>query len=199
METQLANGPWIDLVGRAADQAELLTLMDTCDFDVAILGCPADSVRQIDKEGSALRGLLDMAGVGKAVVFADLAHRDEVQALLDIGVTNLVSSHDEVDQLVHAVLMARLGMHSLSQAVSELLWGAWRTSRESAEPWIGRLTDRELKVLRMYLAGMPVSEIARETGRNVTTISTQKKSVMRKMQVSNDVQLAVFSIQHGLL
>lgn len=57
-----------------------------------------------------------------------------VQALLDTGVTNLLSSQDEVDQPVHAALMKRLGTHSLSQAASEHLLPPPRRTLVEANP-----------------------------------------------------------------
>ncbi|ODV44323.1 hypothetical protein AWV79_09390 [Cupriavidus sp. UYMMa02A] len=177
----------------------MLRLLEAGGCDVVVLGYAPEGARPEVSDTGELRKLLDALGPTKAVLFGDLSSRAQVQALMGIGVKNIVSSFDDIEQLLHAVLMACHGMSSMSHTVIELLWGAWRAPRGDPMLWRQRLSERELEVLHMFLAGKAVSEIARETGRNVTTISTQKKSVMRKMRVKNDVQLVAFSIQQGLL
>lgn len=201
MELQLVASPCIDLIGQAESQADLLWLLKKDSCDIVVLGLPIfDSRSCAGVPGTAdLSRLMAALGTVRVVLFADLASRAELQALLDIGVQNIVSSSDDANEVIQAAIMARLGMSSLSPNACELVWGQWRNNAMTAPYWRQQLSERELEVLRLYLSGKPVSQIARETGRNVTTISSQKKSVMRKMRVENDVQLAALSIQHGLL
>lgn len=82
----------------------------------------------------------------------------------------------------------------------DLLLGPWWDAREEQPERVDHyLTRREKDVLSKVLAGMPVSKIARESGRCVTTISAQKRSMMRKLNVRNDIELTALSIQQGLL
>ncbi|KDB09319.1 two component transcriptional regulator, LuxR family [Burkholderia sp. lig30] len=52
-----------------------------------------------------------------------------------------------------------------------------------------RLSPREHEVLRCYLAGMTVSDIALKFSRSRKTISAQKQSAFRKLGIRNDVEL----------
>ena len=51
------------------------------------------------------------------------------------------------------------------------------------------LTSREQEVIRCYLAGMTVSEIAEKFNRSIKTISTQKTSAFRKLGVTSNNEL----------
>jgi RNA polymerase sigma factor (sigma-70 family) len=51
------------------------------------------------------------------------------------------------------------------------------------------LSPREHEVLRCYLAGMSVSDIAAKFARSSKTISTQKQSALRKLGIRNDAEL----------
>ncbi|WZB72132.1 LuxR C-terminal-related transcriptional regulator [Achromobacter xylosoxidans] len=56
-----------------------------------------------------------------------------------------------------------------------------------AEP--NRLTPREAEIVRLFCAGSTITEIAERLHRSVQTVSTQKRSAMRKLGVSRDVDL----------
>ncbi|RBL67016.1 DNA-binding response regulator, partial [Pseudomonas sp. MWU13-2625] len=51
------------------------------------------------------------------------------------------------------------------------------------------LTPREHEVLRCFLAGMSVSDIASKFSRSPKTISAQKQSALRKLSIRNDAEL----------
>jgi DNA-binding NarL/FixJ family response regulator len=48
------------------------------------------------------------------------------------------------------------------------------------------LSAREQEVIRCYLAGMTVSEIAEKFNRSIKTISTQKTAAFRKLGVTSN-------------
>ncbi|MGY2313293.1 response regulator [Pseudomonas sp. SDO5522_S412] len=52
-----------------------------------------------------------------------------------------------------------------------------------------KLTAREHEVLRCFLDGLSVSQIAQKFSRSVKTISTQKQSAFRKLGLNNDSEL----------
>ncbi|WP_175812897.1 cable pilus system response regulator transcription factor CblR [Burkholderia contaminans] len=52
-----------------------------------------------------------------------------------------------------------------------------------------RLSPREHEVLRCFLAGMSVSDIAEKFSRSRKTISTQKQSAFRKLGIRSDAEL----------
>ncbi|KWA82229.1 hypothetical protein WL29_26600 [Burkholderia ubonensis] len=52
-----------------------------------------------------------------------------------------------------------------------------------------RLSPREHEVLRCYLAGMSVSDIASKFSRSPKTISAQKQSAYRKLGIRSDAEL----------
>ena len=52
-----------------------------------------------------------------------------------------------------------------------------------------RLTPREAEIVRLFCAGSTITEIAERLHRSVQTVSTQKRSAMRKLGVSRDVDL----------
>jgi two-component system capsular synthesis response regulator RcsB len=61
------------------------------------------------------------------------------------------------------------------------------------------LSKRESEVLRLYVGGATVKEIALSLNRSVKTISTQKMCAMQKLGVSRDADLFKYAQMNGLL
>ncbi|MGL4907426.1 MAG: LuxR C-terminal-related transcriptional regulator, partial [Plesiomonas sp.] len=55
------------------------------------------------------------------------------------------------------------------------------------------LTPKEREVLRCYINGMTVSEISLKFSRSVKTISAQKQSARRKLNIESDRDLFMLS------
>lgn len=61
-----------------------------------------------------------------------------------------------------------------------------------------RLSPKEHEILRLFVSGLGVSDIARGLNRSAKTISTQKISAMRKLEVSSDQDLLAYCIERNL-
>ena len=57
------------------------------------------------------------------------------------------------------------------------------------------LSPREMEVLRLFVTGMSVSDIARQLSRSNKTVSAQKISAMRKLEVDSDQALLTYCIE----
>lgn len=61
-----------------------------------------------------------------------------------------------------------------------------------------RLSPKEHEILRLFVQGQGVNEIARGLNRSAKTISTQKISAMRKLEVNSDQALLAYCIERNL-
>lgn len=61
-----------------------------------------------------------------------------------------------------------------------------------------RLSPKEHEILRLFVSGQSVNEIARNLNRSAKTISTQKVAAMRKLEVSSDRDLLAYCIERNL-
>jgi len=62
-----------------------------------------------------------------------------------------------------------------------------------------KLTERELQVLRLLVAGLPNREIAQELGIDVITVKAHVGRLMRKVGVENRIALSVQAVNRKLL
>lgn len=113
------------------------------------------------------------------------------------------SAHDQPETIAlirqagaHAFISKRQGMTELVNAIRLVagLPAAGQTRRHACPDTPPRLppptlSPRELEVIRCYVQGLTVSQIAEKFHRSIKTISTQKASAFRKLGVSNDCEL----------
>ena len=65
-------------------------------------------------------------------------------------------------------------------------------------PPVSRLSFRQAEVIRMFVRGQSISEIAATLGCHRRTISRQKREAMAKLGVANDPGLFAYIRAHGV-
>jgi DNA-binding NarL/FixJ family response regulator len=61
------------------------------------------------------------------------------------------------------------------------------------------LSERELQVLRLLIAGVGLADIAAQLVISIKTVSTHKTRLMEKLNVTNTAALMRYAMQHQLL
>lgn len=129
------------------------------------------------------------------------SHEDPatVALVLRVGARGFVGKRQDVAQIIKAIRSVAAGsiyldadmayrLAETSVAVTSEL--ASHGGRADAELLAGaRLSVKEREVIRCFLDGLTVSQIADKFGRSVKTISTQKSMAFRKLGVNSDNEL----------
>ena len=126
-------------------------------------------------------------------------HPEEQYALrvLKSGASGYLSKDMAPDELVNAVKKVMLGKKYITAAVAEKL--AATLDQDHNKHLHEYLSDREFNVLKMLAAGRSVSEIAESLFLSVTTVSTYRSRIMAKMNLKNNAELTLYSMEHKLL
>lgn len=112
-----------------------------------------------------------------------------------VGARGFVGKGEDMDQLVKAIRKVAAGAVYLSpdmtcRLAETVISDTRKGSGEVTDALIlAELTSREQEVIRCYLAGMTITEIADKFNRSIKTISTQKTSAFRKLGVTSNNEL----------
>lgn len=123
------------------------------------------------------------------VVFTGLDSPGIIAALNFNGIHSIVNKADAMSELILAIDRAARGDGYHAKCVREIE----RASRAFYPQGVSALSRREAEVLRLYLAGSRVSEIADVLKRSAKTIYNQKRAAMTKLLCKTDAEL--FSLQ----
>jgi len=131
------------------------------------------------------------------VVLSMTRDADLIARALDAGANAVVSKQDRLELIYVAIVTVLAHEDYLGPSVRILLADA--NSANRVDLIRQKLTRRELDVIARYARGGNVTEIARELGRSVKTISAQKCAAMRKLDLSTDAELYRFAFDSGLV
>lgn len=186
--------PYLTLVGEATDVQSLAELLDTCCCDVVVSDIGMPDLDGLHNATSMLRRVLRDMPRPQIVVLTMICHPPTLSGLLQLGVAAIVDKRDTTDALVDAIDAVVAGHQYLSAYVR----GAFNEAGALAYPRVGILSAREWHVFRLYVQGMPIQQIAARLDRSAKTISTQKRSAMRKLGLDSDAALIKYAHQIGL-
>ena len=184
--------PDFQVIGEAADGAEVMKAVRDLDFEVLVLdlSMPGRSGMELIK--------LVKAEKPKLRILVLSMHQEMQYAVRAIksGASGYLTKETAPAQLEQAIRKIATGGAFISAEVAEQLAlgampGGERLPHQS-------LSDREFEVFRMLVAGDGVSDIAAKLNLSVKTVSTHKANLMQKLGLSNQTELVRYAIKNGL-
>jgi len=187
----------IEVVGAARAADELLALLAElkggCDVVITDFLMPSD--RQDDGFPLIETILKDYPKVS-LVVLTMINRASALQSMLGRGVRGIVDKRAPMDELATAARHVFAGETYLSTTLLDIL-------NEADETYVAmpgdKLSVRETAIIRLFVTGMSLQQIADQEGKSVKTISRQKRDAMRKLGVDHDGLLPDFVRDHGLV
>jgi DNA-binding NarL/FixJ family response regulator len=200
LENRLAKELDFDLVGVYATSRALLAGLIEAPADVLLLDF---ALSPDEMDGVSLIRALRVNAPDCRILILSSHHAPSTVALaLRVGARGFIGKGEAMAELVKAIRTVAAGGVYLNADMSHRVAEA-TTSHEVARPddtaaelADARLSAREREVIRCYLDGMTVTEIARKFNRSIKTISSQKAAAFRKLGVTSDNEL--FKIKHTI-
>lgn len=183
------------VVGEAVCSSELITLLETHRVDLLItdFNMPGDAVY-----GDGLK-LLEYVSRKfphiRVLVLTMISNPLIMSRLHELGVLAIIQKsqmHNEFETVLKAIALGSPMPGNVNPSTSA---SAEETDLKSR---VSRLSPKEYEIIRLFVSGRGISEIARGLNRSTKTISAQKISAMRKLQVDNDLDLLSYCIAHNL-
>ena len=178
----------LEVAGEAADGDELLRLVKSADYDVAVIdmSMPGLSgialIKRLKSEKPKLRVLvLSMHGETQYAARA-----------LKAGASGYLNKDSAAEQLVGAIRKIAAGGVHITEAAAASLVAAGQSAHEA-------LSDREFEVLRLLVEGLGPTEIGERLHLSVKTVSTHKTRILEKLKLGSTAELVRYALEHKLL
>lgn len=195
----LEREPGMEICGEAQDSTALIELMDKVSPDVLI----SDFYMPGGKHGD---GLTLVSFVKrhypnvKLIILTMMTNPSILENILEAGTDGVLLKSGGHDKLVDAIRAVVNGKKYIGAAVQVLLNDVKVNNLNArGDPGPKALTSKESEVIRLFVGGHTVSEIASLLNRSVKTISHQKIAAQQKLGIANDRELYEYALQHGLL
>jgi len=128
----------------------------------------------------------------KILVLTMVSNQLIISRLLEMGVAGVIAKshiHQEIGKALSALANDRPYEAPAAPDTSVMI------NPKVIDERFSTLSPREVEVLRLVVSGSSVGDIARLLDRSVKTVSTQKVSAMRKLEVLNDHALITYCIK----
>ncbi len=117
-----------------------------------------------------------------------------IQRALEAGATGYLMKNISARELAAAIRSAYLGKMTLSPEAAEALVHA-RAQAKETDP----LTERELEVLKLMVAGLTNAQIAEQLVVSLSTVKYHIGNILMKLRVDNRVAAVTVAIQNKLV
>jgi DNA-binding NarL/FixJ family response regulator len=194
----LEDEPDLAVAGEARDGSEAITQTGLVDPDVILM-----DVRMPGMNGIEATTRLVQAGSRARIVMLTTFNLDEyVYQALKAGASGFLLKDATREQLTGAVRAVAAGETLLAPAITRRLIEDFcrdPAPGTAAATAAGRLSERELGVVRLVAQGLSNAEIAARLYLSETTVKSHIAHILAKLDLRDRVQIAVHAYEHGIV
>lgn len=152
------------------------------------------------RDGLGMLGQLRRGHPGlRIVVLTMMTNPLILRAIADVPVQGLLLKDSPLEELIHALGQVERGLSYIGRSAARVLAeSSARYPCQDDRAGVQSLSVRETEVLRLYLSGKSVTQIASSLSRSVKTISRQKNCAMQKLGAGNDRELFDYAARQDL-
>jgi len=188
----ILRNPGITVVGEAVSPSQLIAQLEQHRPDVLVTdyNMPGD-----DLYGDGLKLIeyvLRRFPDTQVLVLTMVSNSLILTRLQELGVAGVIQKnylHEEIQKALVALSARR------SYRAPEPIATSVSANNQQVDERFSSLSMKEMEVLRLFVAGSSVSDIARQLNRSIKTVSAQKVAAMRKLEVDSDQALLTYCIR----
>ncbi|MEE8875377.1 response regulator [Pseudomonas helleri] len=188
----IMRDPRFKLVAEATNSSQLIAQLEEYQPDVVItdFNMPGDATY-----GDGLKlieYIIRKFAHIQVVVLTMISNNLILSRLHELGVAGVIQKNHLHEEILNALAAVAANRNYQSPAPTSVLM-----NKQEIDERFASLSPREVEVLRIFVAGYSVSDVARLLKRSVKTVSAQKISAMRKLAVESDQALLTYCIKAG--
>lgn len=188
----------VTIVGEALTPGLLIKLLQSTPCDVLVTDLTMPEASGAVEDGLDLVRRIRCAWPSlRIVVMTALTNTEILRAIVSDGVVSTLSKMETSDELWHAIEASGKGEVYVGRSVIEALARPW--DEACAPPSVLPLSRKQAEVVRMFVRGQSIPEIAVALGCHRRTVSRRKREAMTKLGVTNDPGLFAYIRAHGVM
>jgi DNA-binding NarL/FixJ family response regulator len=195
LEAILSTAREIEVVGLAYNGLQALELSERMHPDVVLMDLKMPEMNGIEATAQIRARYPEVRVLVLTTYDADEWVLDAVRA----GASGYLLKDTPRADLIKAIEGTAGGRSFIDPAVAgTLLSQAAKAARRPDPVLLGRLSAREVDVLRLLALGLSNSEIAARLFLSEGTVRNYVSTLMEKLEVKDRTQAAIFALRHGL-
>jgi two-component system response regulator DegU len=199
IKAMLESDTQIDVVGEASNGLEALETAKQLKPDILVLDIRMPGMTGLE----AAARLREVAPATKAVILSMHDSEEYVLEALDAGAYGYLLKDTDKTEFLKALKQIHGGNKYFSGGVSNILANrllntkSFPTKTPNVDPY--NITKREKEILRMIIDGKHNKDIADSLNKSVRTIETHRFNIMKKMGVTNAIDMVNKAVKENLV
>jgi len=194
----LQRYPEFDIVGEAADGLEGIKRARALAPDVILLDLNMPGLSGLETLQLLAQDVPDCA----VLVLTVSEDAEDLGRALQAGASGYLLKNVDSDALVAAIRKVASGEAAIADEMTGKLVEQFRRRSDPAPGGRGqrdRLTQREREIVQCLARGESNKLIARNLDLSESTVKIHVQNILKKLDLSSRVQVAVYAVEHGLL
>ena len=188
----LGDQPGIDVIAEADSGEKALELVRKEKPDVVLMDVNMPGIGGFE----ATSRICQTHPQSRVIVLTVHSDGPLPKRILEAGAVGYLTKGCPVEEMVEAIQKVHTGKRYIAPSIAQQMALSMLPGEESL---IDTLSQRELQVLIMISQGMRTNQISDMLNLSPKTVSTYRKRLHEKLDVSNDVEMMHLAIKHGLL
>lgn len=177
---------------------------------------PNLEVRAVAHDGEQLIALIKNQKVDLVILDINMPRMNGIQCArwikenhpeIKVIILTMYPEKTYIDQLLKAgadgCLLKSRGSSDLLEAIDRVFSGKsyfdWITDFKSYDPTEGKLSEREIEIIKLVLKGKSSGEIGDELFISEETVKTHRKNIFRKLKIHHVTELMTYAINSGIV
>jgi DNA-binding NarL/FixJ family response regulator len=184
----------IEVIGEASNGIEAVEMAQQLQPDVILLDLVMPRMGGLD----AIKEIKAQQPQARILVLTSFAEDENVTEAIRAGAYGFLLKDTSPDELVETIRSVYTNKLTLPQELTHHLLGGKVVQTEPPAA-IYNLTDRELDVVRCIAQGLSNKQVALQLSIGTTTVRTHVSSIMRKLDLENRTQIAIYARENNLV
>jgi len=182
----------VDVVGEAIDGRDAIEKARELDPEVILMDLMMPKMDGIE----AIKVIKEETPDARILVLTSYGEDDLLLKAIDAGALGYLMKDASPDELVSTIKSVSMDRMSLPMDLARKVM--LREDAPKPETPISMLTERELDVLNCIAQGYSNKQIAQELTIGITTVRTHVSNLLRKLNLENRTQLALYARERDL-
>lgn len=181
------------IVGEASNIHEMLDLVRKRKWDIVILDLTMPGQSGLD----VLKNLKQLHPTLPVLVLSMYPEDQFAVRVLKAGAAGYLTKENAAEELVGAIQKSLHGKKYISPSFAEVLDISLSDNLETFPHH--SLSDREHQILNLIASGKMAKYIAEELSLSISTVSTYRSRILKKLKMKNNAELTRYALQYHLI
>lgn len=193
LKDAISQDPEIVIKDEAQNGDEALEKLLKADFDVAVLDIAMPGLNGLN----VLKEVVKVKPDQKILILSMYSEDQYAVRAFRAGAFGYITKSEATKELLNAIHKVASGSKYINSQVAEQL--LFKITQEPEVETHLELSEREYQVMQMIALGYTVKEIASGLNLSVSSISTLRTRMLKKMKMSNNAEVTQYVLKNNLL